>query len=176
VAKPANVEIRTDVTRPRVALRTEQAVGVAMVLHELCFNALVHGLAGGGTLTIRTRPGTGEGELAIDVIDDGTGCCDPRDAHDTGAACECCAGAARGAGNGAPANGPPRGTGIGLTLVRGLVNRELRGRFLLRSRPGGGTVATIEFPVPPAADPAAGPDEADGRLPAEVGEGRRAAD
>lgn len=134
VAKPANVDIRTELShatadgRP-VALATRQAVAVAMALHELCFNALVHGLRGGGTLTIRAREARVPGELAIDVSD---------------------AGQRPGPPGGADGNaGYAYSSGMGLALVRGLVGRELRGHFSVGPNTDGGTTATMEFPVSP---------------------------
>jgi signal transduction histidine kinase len=41
------------------------------------------------------------------------------------------------------------GTGIGLSLVRGLVSRELRGAFTLAKSQSGGTVASLQFPLLP---------------------------
>ena len=37
--------------------------------------------------------------------------------------------------------------GMGLTLVRGLVSRELQGEFSLCAQAAGGTVATVIFPL-----------------------------
>ena len=129
VAKPANVEVQTELNGVRLSLDTEQAVGLAMALHELCFNALVHALGEGGTLTIRARNSTdasaAPGTVVIEVMDDGCGMPEGAD-------------------------GSPAGTvGQGLGLVRGLVRRELRGTFSLRPREQGGTVAAIEFPALP---------------------------
>ena len=135
VARTPGVEMKLDLAAaPRVELRTEQAISLAMALHELCYNAIVHGLAGkGGSVTLRTRDaGAGNGspqQLAVDVIDTGGGMTPA-------------------APNG---SGPDASTGIGLEIVRGLVSRELHGSFSLAAGPGGGTVATIEFPLPSAA-------------------------
>lgn len=137
VSKPPNVAIETDLSGAHVELGAQQAVGLAMVLHELCYNAIVHGLRNGGTLTITARKGTdaqrGAGDqqslpaapptCAIEVADNGP--------EPTGAD-------ARAA--------PPGSSGHGLELVEGLVRRELRGSFCLRRRPQGGTVAIVEFP------------------------------
>lgn len=127
VVRPPNVSVQTDLDGVRIALDTERAVGLAMVLHELCYNAIVHGLAGGGALTIRARGGTedhgqADGEVVIEVSDEGLAA-RPRPVV-TGTA-----------------------TGQGLSLVEGLVRRELRGRFSIESRPQGGTVARVEFPT-----------------------------
>src|SRR5437879_2896992 len=123
-----------------------------MVLHELCYNALVHALGAGGTLTVRARQtgnakldeprpsanggapagnGAPEGSfLVIDVVDDGVRC---RPAAGDGATPEPSAGQAGAAAILAPAEGIAgdmrSGTGIGIGLVEGLVGRELRGTF-----------------------------------------------
>lgn len=151
VARPAGVTVRLELAVRDVALRTQQAISLAMALHELCYNAIVHGLDGaasGGTVTVRTRRAS-DGRLAVDVIDDGRGIApvtgrgdDPAHAHAHAGQNE------RGDGNGTgDGSGNKQGTGIGLELVRGLVGRELRGSFSLTGRPGGGTVATVEFPL-----------------------------
>jgi GAF domain-containing protein len=75
VARSPGVEMRVELgAAPAVELRTEQAISLAMALHELCYNAIVHGLEGsaGGTVTLRTRE-AGPGWLAVDVIDNGRG-------------------------------------------------------------------------------------------------------
>ena len=129
VAKAAGVVVKTDLGPLGLSLDTDRAVGLAMVLHELCYNALVHGVQGGGTLTIRARAGSNgsmnaetDPHLIIEVIDDG--------------------------GSNKPTLQPQADrTGQGLDLVRGLVRRELRGTFSLHTRPQGGAVAAVEFPV-----------------------------
>jgi two-component sensor histidine kinase len=121
VARPAGVEISQDLAAAHTSLRTDRAVSLAMVLHELCFNAIVHGIGQQGAMTIRAR--RDNGSVTIDVQDDGS----------------------------APHNGAPvrTGTGIGLSLVRGLVSRELRGAFTLAKSQSGGTVASLQFPLLP---------------------------
>jgi two-component sensor histidine kinase len=141
VSKPPGVTVRTDLDEVRVSLDTEQAVGLAMVLHELCFNAMVHGLRDGGILTIQAHKGIGNvtadrpgSSIIIEVIDDGVGCCEsPGPAPD----------------HHIPLveRGDTSGCGHGLELVGGLVKRELRGKFLIRPRDEGGTIATVEFPL-----------------------------
>jgi two-component sensor histidine kinase len=141
VSKPPNVTVRTVLDEVRVSLDTEQAVGLAMVLHELCFNAMVHGLRDGGVLTIRAHKSNGSvsagqpgGSVVIDVIDDGVGCCPARvpESDRPALPVERC---------------DTSGTGHGLELVGGLVKRELRGKSLIRPRDEGGTIATVEFPL-----------------------------
>jgi len=136
LARPQGVTIRTEVDGVGGATRlgTDRAVNVAIVLHELCYNAMVHGVGETGTVTIQVRD-AGGGAVAIDVIDDGSAA----HGHPHG-------GNGNGNGNGLR-SGESRGTGVGLTLVGGLVRRELRGRFSLARRPEGGMVATAEFPA-----------------------------
>ena len=134
VAKPAEVEVKTDLDGIALSLDTGRAVGLAMVLHELCYNALVHGVRDGGTLTIRARASCNgivaaehERHLVIEVIDDGRRI--------------------------APITQPQAyRSGQGLDLVRGLVRRELAGTFSLQPRPEGGTIAAVEFPAGPQAN------------------------
>jgi two-component sensor histidine kinase len=124
VVQPGSVTVKADVSAVHARLRTERAVKLAMAMHELCFNGITHGLRGQGTLTIRAR--RQNGLLALEVEDDG--------------------------GKGRPASvpiepaGPDGGGRLGLTLVRGLVGRELRGNFQLAPGPGG-SIATVEFPL-----------------------------
>jgi two-component sensor histidine kinase len=141
VVKPRQVTIRTDLDGVQVRLGAEQTIGLAMVLHELCYNALVHGLRGGGTLTVRARNAekvesdqTAQ-RIVLEVADDGPGWCTLREEADS-----ICTPVGEGQ--------PSVSSGHGLLLVEGLVRRELRGKFLLRTQSGGGTVATVEFPSP----------------------------
>jgi GAF domain-containing protein len=146
-SRPAGVTLSTDLGTVNATLGPEQAVALAMVLNELCYNAMVHGLRAGGALTIRARgvtddaatasagPAAGGQRVVIEVADSGGG-------------------AARGNGHPAPGDAaratlPAAGTGFGLELVEGLVRRELRGTFLLRPGEQGGTVAVVEFPLAP---------------------------
>jgi two-component sensor histidine kinase len=113
-----------------VTLCTDHAVTLAMVLHELAYNALAHALTGGGQLRIRGRRTTADA-IAIDVIDE------PVTPHSSQS------GAAPAWFTGTAA--APSRRGLGLDLVRGLVGRELRGSFTLSAGAAGGTVATVEF-------------------------------
>ena len=127
VVKPAGVTVRTDLVSANARLRTERAVSLAMAMHELCFNGIVHGLGETGTLTIRAR--RDNGHLSLEIEDD--------------------------SGDGRPAQMPIEPSpqpgdrvGIGLNLVRGLVGRELHGKFELGPAPGGAR-ATVQFPLLP---------------------------
>jgi GAF domain-containing protein/anti-sigma regulatory factor (Ser/Thr protein kinase) len=136
VTRTPGVDVKLDLaTAPGVELRTEQAISLAMALHELCYNAIVHGLGGaGGCVTLRTRD-AGNGRLAVDVIDNGRGFADAERRM-----------IASGNENG-DSDGSGEPTGIGLEIVKGLVSRELHGSFSLAAAAGGGTVATVEFPL-----------------------------
>jgi len=149
VIRPPGVVVRTEVRDGQLPLNTKQAVTLSMVLHELCSNALTHGLGESGTLTIQSFP-TSRG-IAIEVVDDGRGldehslerdgdAADPDDAasfwHDWPSGRVTATASRR---------------GLGLRLVRELVARELRGEFYLRRRNGGGTLARVEFPAALAA-------------------------
>jgi two-component sensor histidine kinase len=148
VARAPGVEMRVEHGIPKgTGLPAEQAISLAMALHELCYNAIVHGLGSrGGTVILRTRE-SGPGRLAVDVIDDGQGMPAGGEAHGAAAAA---------AGDNGHGNGDADGhSGIGLEIVKGLVTRELRGNFSLGSAPAsgsdggrsGGTTATVEFPL-----------------------------
>jgi two-component sensor histidine kinase len=140
VNKNGTVHVKTELNGVRQAIGPEQAVALAMVLNELCHNALVHGLRQGGTLTIRAREGrdsvkspAGPGDkIVIEVADEGRGCPEPIGDR---------------AQDGASAAPVSVSSGFGLELVEGLVRRELKGRFALQSAPNG-TTATLEFPLP----------------------------
>ena len=124
VAKPAGVNLKSELPAGAVRLRPERAASLALAMHELCFNGIVHGLPNGGTLKIRAAQS--DGDLVVEVEDDG--------------------------GTGAAAAEPIEQRdnlhpgGIGLDLVRGLVGRELRGKFTLQAAPGG-SIATLRIPL-----------------------------
>ncbi|HEX2971950.1 MAG TPA: ATP-binding protein, partial [Tepidisphaeraceae bacterium] len=151
--KPADVLIQR-VGQDDGELSTPQAVSLAMVLHELCNNAIQHGLRNRGTLTIQTR--LAAGRLRIDVMDDGcglpTGLC-----HGDGDNSRLEVDLSTGTNNdeafqskgaiGVKVASAVQTHGLGLRLVRELVGRELHGTFQVCRRPEGGTIATIEFPL-----------------------------
>src|SRR5205085_5572678 len=55
VLTPPGVTVKVNLGELDISFDTSRAVSLAMALHELCTNALVHGLAGTGTLTISAR-------------------------------------------------------------------------------------------------------------------------
>ena len=129
VVKPPGVVIIKNLGEREIWLKTTQAVSLAMVLHELCYNAIVHGLGACGALTINARQ-TETNTVVIDIIDEGA---EAQQLDNEG---------------GVATMAPPKTTtGLGLNLVKGLVGRELRGRFLMRRRSKGGTIVTVEFPL-----------------------------
>jgi two-component sensor histidine kinase len=134
-ARGPDVQVDTDVSDANVSLSTDHAVTLAMVLHELAYNALAHALTGGGRLLIRGRMRE-NGRVVLEVIDEP-------------AAALVAAAAGVDADHARHWRVPPearaRAAGMGLELVRGLVGRELRGIFTLSSGSAGGTVATVEF-------------------------------
>jgi two-component sensor histidine kinase len=136
--RPPGADIRTDLDGVEVELGTERAVALAMVLNELCWNALEHGTGQGGILWIRGY-GLPDNRLALEVEDDGRGEQPPGAGSDPPAAGEQAA---------APRTvTAPSGRGTGLRLVEGLVSRELRGRFVMRRTASGGMLARVEIPL-----------------------------
>jgi two-component sensor histidine kinase len=114
-----------------------------MVLHELCYNSIVHGLEESGQLLIRGSLQL-PNFLLIEVIDDGRGFSDPTQ-HDASGSWQS-AGAAVATADRRTLLSQAR-TGLGLSLVRDFVTRELRGLFSIMSSPGAGATARVEFPL-----------------------------
>src|SRR6266850_2121044 len=84
VLTPPGVMVKVNTGELDITFDTSRAVSLAMVLHELCTNALLHGLAGTGTLTISARR-TEQGAI-IEVSDEGgTGIADDAEASWMGA-------------------------------------------------------------------------------------------
>jgi two-component sensor histidine kinase len=165
VVLPNSAAIHTEVPSD-VKLGTEQAVSVAMVLHELCYNAIVHGLGGQpGTVTIRggihrgnNGDSTNRTAVVLEVIDTADGQEIPAMEVAVNQAGQLPIPASdytvhsldwlKDAGNPSTAGGnaPAHQSGLGLVLVDGLVTRELGGAFSLH-RTSGGTLARIWFPI-----------------------------
>jgi two-component sensor histidine kinase len=163
VVKPLGVTVQSDTRSAEVMLRTDRAVSLAMVLHELCSNAIIHGTGATGTVTIRAalrrseKGGNGNvaGVVALEVIDEGRAT--------VAAARRELAVATSGAVSSRGEELAEAGKflvervdsrrqrvgagGLGLMLVEGLVTRELGGTFSRTPREGGGSTALVEFPV-----------------------------
>jgi two-component sensor histidine kinase len=128
VVKPADIVVVAESPKEPTWLRTDRAVSLAMAIHELSSNGIVHGLGESGTLRIRAS--RNNGDLLVDVEDD--------------------AGTKRPAAvdfNGRDPLTPGR-KGLGLELVRGLTARELRGQLTLTAGTAG-TIAHLQFPLLP---------------------------
>ncbi|MDP9172593.1 MAG: GAF domain-containing protein [Planctomycetota bacterium] len=152
-----DVNMRAEIDDPAICLKPERAVSVAMVLHELCYNALVHGLAEQGNLLVRVEIANGS-DLVIDVIDDGKGFL--VSGSEIAGERENELQEMSGAREGGVATASPAATerstilnaartGLGLRLVRDFVSRELRGQFTIISTVGKGTRARLRFALLP---------------------------
>ena len=113
------------------SVRVDAAVAtpLAVVLSELVQNAIEHGLAGGpGVVTVTLRGGDGR-QTILDVADDGSAELDAVPPPEP-----------------EPEDEAGRPGGLGLRLVRALVDEELGGQFTLAIRPGKGSLATATIP------------------------------
>jgi two-component sensor histidine kinase len=103
----------------KVAIPTDRAVSVAMIVTELVTNALKYAYPEGEKGEIRIiLETTGSGHAAIRIEDDGIGWC---------------------------GTGPTKGTGLGTRIIHAMakaLNADLR-----YDNPGKGTVVTVSFPV-----------------------------
>jgi two-component sensor histidine kinase len=120
----AQIELHTASVRVDAAVATPLAV----VLNELVQNAVEHGLGQGrGKVTVELRGGDDQ-PVVLEVHDDGGG----------------------------PPPGRPgglsSGSGLGLRLVRALVEEELNGQFTLSHPTGRGSIATAVIPPVERAD------------------------
>jgi two-component sensor histidine kinase len=112
-----HIELHTASVRVDAAVATPLAV----ILNELIQNAIEHGLGDGpGTVTIALHGGD-DRPVELQVRDNGSG------SMRTGM-------------------GPTPGGGLGLRLVRGLVEEELGGQFALTHPAGLGSIATAVIP------------------------------
>jgi len=127
--KPPAVRVEVDMSRLNTPLATDRAVTLAIVLNELCYNAIVHGVGTDGSLTVRGRLTDEPGMAAIDVIDHAGS-----NGHDTAASARV-------------VTSPIPSSGMGLSLVSALVGRELQGKLNIDPAPDGGTIVTVEFPL-----------------------------
>jgi two-component sensor histidine kinase len=111
--------VHIDLHTASVQVDAAVATPLAVIMNELIQNAIEHGLGDGpGTVTVHLRGG-GDHPVELQVRDDG--------------------------GRPPPAQ-PSPGGGLGLRLVRGLVEEELNGRFTLAHPAGRGGIATAVIP------------------------------
>ncbi|MFB3882506.1 MAG: GAF domain-containing protein [Armatimonadota bacterium] len=111
-------QIEASVSGTRVMLPSQQATNVAMILSELVDNAIRHGLSGveGGRIMINlTEVG---GDVVIEVTDNGVGLPDRFELE--------------------------RHSGLGMKIVRGLVEEELDGALEIEGN--GGVTIRAKFP------------------------------
>jgi two-component sensor histidine kinase len=112
-------EVRIELEAASVQVDAAVATPLAVVLNELIQNAVEHGLGDGpGTVMVELRGG-GRSPVELEVHDDG---------------------------GRSPSQPDDRKDGLGLRLVRALVEEELAGQFTLTHPAGRGSVATATIP------------------------------
>ncbi len=104
---------------PEVILAPQQASAIAAAIHELLRNACEHAFPPGSSGTITVQLERTEKSLRLSVADDGRGF----DPHRWDRA------------------------SLGLTIVRNLVEQDLRGKVEIWSEKGCGTTVLLEFPL-----------------------------
>ncbi len=102
--------IQTRVSGARVMLPSQLATSVAMILSELIDNAARHGLAGRDDGLISISLAEGGGDVVIEVRDNGVGIPDTFDVEST--------------------------SGMGLKVVRGIVEQDLDGKLEIEMQDG----------------------------------------
>jgi two-component sensor histidine kinase len=123
------------------------ATPLAVVLNELVQNAIEHGLGDGlGTVSVRLSGGHDQ-PVVLEVQDNGAG--GTREPHPPDAGAPEGSPGVQGAQPAVHSPGGPGGTpggGLGLRLVRALVEEELNGQFTLSHLAGRGSIATATIP------------------------------
>jgi two-component sensor histidine kinase/PAS domain-containing protein len=119
----ATAETRVSVHREGEfgVLAGELATPLVLVLTELVHNALAHAFEPGTTGEVCVRVDRSAGRLEVVVADDGTGM--------------------------PPGFDPEHSEGLGLQIVRTLLESELESSLLVRPRTDGGTEAVISLPL-----------------------------
>ena len=98
------------VTGARVMLPSQKAISLALVINELVDNAIRHGLAGGTGGRVTVSLAESGGEVVVQVTDTGAGLPEGVEVE--------------------------AGPGLGLKIVRGLVEQELGGKLEMESKRG----------------------------------------
>ncbi len=118
-ARDEGKAIHFAVIGPEVLLAPKQASTVASVIHELLHNACDHGFRPGEQGTVTVRLELQERRLCVEVVDNGCGFEVQR----------------------------WDGTTLGLTIVRNLIEQDLKGTLEIVSSPGSGTAVRFSFPL-----------------------------
>jgi two-component sensor histidine kinase len=116
-ATAVRVVVEADPANPQIA--SKEATVLALVVNELVTNSIQHGFAGRERGVIHVGVQVDDGQVVVKVRDDGRGLPDGFTLDRSG--------------------------GLGVQIVRTLVDKDLRGSFALHS--DGGTVATVRFPA-----------------------------
>jgi two-component sensor histidine kinase len=111
-----NVELKVEGAR-QFLLPVQQATSCALVINELVQNSVEHGFEGRDHGTITVRLSLTDDSMTVEVVDDG---------------------------NGLRPDFDPLNAGLGLEIVRKLVEGSLRGRFVLHNE--NGVRAEVTFP------------------------------
>jgi hypothetical protein len=158
-------DVRIALSAGSVRVDAAVATPFAVVLTELVQNAIEHGLCEGpGLVTVTLRGGDGK-PIELEVADDGSGLAPPASGEtapptsgETAPPTSGVRGSRPPGVHASPASGEAAagsdrrpGGGLGLRLVRALVEEELGGQFTLILRPGQGSLAVAA--VPPGEGP-----------------------
>jgi two-component system, sensor histidine kinase PdtaS len=113
--------VRMAVHGDRIALATQQATTLAIVLNELLTNALRHAFHGRAEGSVAITHRTLDRRAELTVADDGVGL--------------------------PPGFDPERDQGLGLSIVAALTRQDLRGELHLGPNAAGGTTVSLRFPL-----------------------------
>ena len=155
-------DVHIDLHTASVQVDAAVATPLAVILNELIQNAIEHGLGDGpGVVTVELRGG-GDQPVELQVHDDGEARSPERPGLAPGPPEGGRSRPPSGVLAGVPSHGPPSpeprgpgihspwihsaGGGLGLRLVRALVEEELNGKFTLAHPAGRGSIATAVIP------------------------------